>query len=154
VPSTQVCADASVLAKLVVMEDDSNAARSLWLDWSDATVEVVAPDHVVYEVTSVIRNRVARRLLSPETGRQALEAFLGLPLSLSPPLPLAERAWELASQFERPTLYDAYYLALAESLTCDLWTADERLWRAVVGKVEWVHLLRDHRPERLEPPGE
>ena len=38
-------------------------------------------------------------------------------------------------------VYDSHYLALAETLGCDLWTADERFYRAVspvAPNVRWV----------------
>jgi predicted nucleic acid-binding protein len=37
--------------------------------------------------------------------------------------------------------YDAYYLALAESLKADFWTADQRLTNAVAEKLPWVKCL-------------
>lgn len=34
-------------------------------------------------------------------------------------------------RFRRPTAYDVYYLAVADLLDCELWTADRRLVTAV-----------------------
>ena len=51
------------------------------------------------------------------------------------------RSWELAEQFNRPTAYDASYLALAESAGCELWTTDGRLLKAVAGTLPWVKTL-------------
>jgi predicted nucleic acid-binding protein len=44
-----------------------------------------------------------------------------------PALPLLERVWQLP---ESLTAYDATYVALAETLGCDLLSADGRLARA------------------------
>ena len=44
---------------------------------------------------------------------------------------LLRRGYELATAYNRPTAYDAQYLALAERLDCTFWTADERLFNAV-----------------------
>jgi predicted nucleic acid-binding protein len=54
---------------------------------------------------------------------------------------LLKRGYELAEEFNRPTAYDAQYLALAERLSCDFWTADERMSNAVSGKflsIRWL----------------
>ena len=48
------------------------------------------------------------------------------------------RAYEWALQLKRAASYDSSYLALAESLGCELWTADARLQRAV--GLPWVRL--------------
>lgn len=49
---------------------------------------------------------------------------------MSPP-GLPRRAMEIAAQFELKWIYDAFYVALAEIVACDLWTADEALHVAV-----------------------
>ena len=41
----------------------------------------------------------------------------------------------------RAAAYDSFYLALAEGLDCELWTADERLHNAA--GVAWVKLLEE-----------
>ena len=38
-------------------------------------------------------------------------------------------------------MYDAHYLALAEALDCEFWTADEKLVRMatpIAGNVRWI----------------
>jgi len=52
----------------------------------------------------------------------------------------------LATHFNRPTAYDAHYLALAEMLGCEFWTADRRLYNAVKEELPWVKWLSDFRP--------
>jgi predicted nucleic acid-binding protein len=42
-------------------------------------------------------------------------------------------------QLKRAAAYDNYYLALAESLKCDLWTADNKLYQAAQNNdITWV----------------
>ena len=81
-------------------------------------------------------------------------------VDLREPPGLHRRAMELAAQLRQDAAYDAYYLALAELLDCELWTADQRFYRAatplhsriVVGKFPGVSM-----PVRLRsasrPPG-
>ena len=53
--------------------------------------------------------------------------LLELGVSLFPYAPLAQRIWELRGNV---TAYDAWYVALAEALDCELATVDRRLSRA------------------------
>jgi predicted nucleic acid-binding protein len=51
------------------------------------------------------------------------------------------RAMDLAERFSLPAVYDAHYLALAERLGGEFWTADRRLVEAVQGALPWVRLV-------------
>ena len=53
-----------------------------------------------------------------------------------------ELAWEL----HQPAAYDAHYLALAEILDCEMWTADDRFFRAASSTSGRVRRLADFRP--------
>ena len=65
------------------------------------------------------------------------------------PLPqLHSRALELASELGQGAAYDCHYLALAESLGCELWTADDRFHRAASPAFPFVHALSE-----VESPG-
>jgi predicted nucleic acid-binding protein len=50
---------------------------------------------------------------------------------------LSAVAW--AMHLDRAAAYDSFYLALAETLDCDLWTADRRLASAV--GLPWVRYV-------------
>lgn len=141
--SSQICVDASVVLKLLLPEPDSDKAHALWALWIKEGVEVVAPCHLAFEVVSVLRNHVHRRAISAEAGQAAFDAFRGQEIVFVHPDGLDERAWELAQRYDRPTAYDAHYLALAETLGCDLWTADRRLINALRGALPWVKWLGD-----------
>jgi predicted nucleic acid-binding protein len=49
-----------------------------------------------------------------------------------------ERAFALATEYNGPTAYDSFYLALAERLGCEFWTADLKLFNVVSAKLAWV----------------
>ena len=62
-------------------------------------------------------------------------------LELHRPPNLHARALEIASQFKQGAAYDSHYLALAEIVGCELWTADERFFRAAspsVDNLRWI----------------
>jgi len=126
----QVCVDASFVLKLLLDEPESQTVAALWAEWLAGDVDVYAPYHLAFEVVSVIRNHVFRGDISAEAGRLAFEAFLAQDIQMIPPEPLYQRAWELAEQLDRPTVYDTFYVAAAEFAGCDLWTYDKRLYRA------------------------
>lgn len=144
--TSQICVDASVVLKLLLFEMDSEKAQALWASWVEQDIEPVAPCHLAFEVISVIRNHVYRRTISAEAGQVAFEAFGAQDITLVHPNRLNGRAWELAEQYNRPTAYDTHYLALAEALGCELWTADRRLINALAGAIPWVRWLDEFVP--------
>jgi len=74
------------------------------------------------------------------------KAFHLLGVKLLYPDNLHERAWELAKRFNRPQAYDSHYLALAEILGLELWTADKRLYNTVESDLPRVKWLGNYRP--------
>jgi predicted nucleic acid-binding protein len=54
---------------------------------------------------------------------------------------LHRRALALANRFSLPAAHDAHYLAVADHLGGELWTADQALARTVQPELAWVHLV-------------
>jgi predicted nucleic acid-binding protein len=104
-------------------------------------MEVAAPFLLADEVISVLRNKVFRGELLPEAGEAALAAFLTQEVSLLHPHGIEEKAWGLAKQWNLPTSYDAAYLAWAELIESDLWTADRRFAAGLRKKVPRVRVI-------------
>ena len=144
--SSQVCIDANLALKLVLVEEDSSKAQHLWDTWVDADVEIVAPPLLAFEGTSVICNKMHRGLAPPEEAELMFKAFHLLGVRLLYPDGLHEKAWELAKQFNRPQAYDSHYLALAEILGLEFWTGDKRLYNTVKRRLPWVKWLGDYQP--------
>ena len=67
--------------------------------------------------------------------------FLAFPITLTAPVRLHNQAIALADTHNLPATYDAHYLALAETLNCDLWTDDQRLIRRVGGALSFVQAI-------------
>jgi predicted nucleic acid-binding protein len=133
--SLAVVVDASFLAKLVVPEPDSALAEEVWRGWARNGAQLAAPTLLPFEVASTIRKHVVRGLITQEYGRAALDVSAALIhyIAMVTPDDLYAAAWDLAERYSRPNLYDAYYVALAEALDGELWTADDRLCRAMPG---------------------
>jgi predicted nucleic acid-binding protein len=79
------------------------------------------------EATNIIRRAVLAGDISADIGVMAHADMLALRVELFPYEPYAERVWEPR---ENITAYDAWYVALAESLDAKLVTLDTRLSRA------------------------
>lgn len=141
--SRWICLDASLTLKWFLPEPGSDTALSLLRRWNRDGMRLAAPHLLAFEVTSVLRNRVARGLITPEEGERKLNLFIALPIQLQTPPELVNDAFRLAGELDRPNAYDAAYLALARRMGCEFWTADNRLVRALGGRFPWVKDLGD-----------
>lgn len=141
--ASAVCLDASFVVKLVMPEDDTPLAQAMLGRWLGAGVRPIGPVTAMAESCSVAWNRVHRGRMDPEEGHKAIAALLGLDIELVPLDAFYLRAWALAAQLRQPTLYDCYYLAVAETYDCEFWTADRALYLARRLSLPWVRLLGD-----------
>ena len=138
---SKVCVDASLALKLVLAEADSDLAQKEWQGWIRTGVEIVAPNLFAYETTSVLRNRVYRKEISQSEADAGLSILSALDITYHHAEAIRQAAWDLARRFNRPTVYDAFYLALAEEEGCLFWTGDKRLYNTVKSELKWVHIL-------------
>lgn len=144
-----ICVDASVAAKWVFEEEYSRQAIALLDDCSKSRERIVAPPLLPVEVSNVIRQRMLRDGLALADAEGALDRFMAFPISVGPGTPHEQnaihfRALQLAVECDLPAVYDAQYLALAETLGCALWTDDRRLLRLVGGKLDYVKWIADY----------
>jgi predicted nucleic acid-binding protein len=147
-----MCVDASVVLKLVLNETDSHLAEALWRSWLISGIQPAGPCLLPFEVTAVLRKHVHRGTITTEYGLAALRQVMAFDVTLLSFPDLHERAWALASDLNRPFTYDAHYLAPAENLGCEYWTADKRLYQAVRGRLSWVRWLGDFADSRSGKP--
>ena len=93
----------------------------------------------IYEVTSAISKAVRFGRSTPEEGKESLTLAQEMEVQLiAPDATQVERAYTWTTRLNRAASCDSFYLALAEVLGCELWTADQRLRNAV--DLPWVHL--------------
>lgn len=98
--------------------------------WADAVLgedALAAPHLMPVEVANILRRSVRAGQIAAETAALAHADLLALPMELFPYAPFADRVWELR---DNVTAYDAWYVALAETLDADLATLDVRLSQA------------------------
>jgi predicted nucleic acid-binding protein len=100
---------------------------------------LVAPSLLYFEVANALYQYHKHDILSKDAILLALQAAQSLPIQLHHPPQLHQQAIELAQQHGLPAAYDAHYLALADMISAELWTADLRLFNLVAGTLTWVH---------------
>ena len=139
--SGYVVVDASLAVKWLVDEDDSDKAHAVLQSWVAQGITRIAPHLMPFEVANALHRRVLRGELDLGNGARMIARLLESRLELHHPPGLHVRALQLASQLKQGAAYDAHYLALAESVGCELWTADERFYRATSPGVDNVHWI-------------
>lgn len=124
-----LCLDTSVLIRYLVPEEFHPQAEVLVIEAVEAAIRLVAPAFAWAEIGSVLRKKIRAGLLSSEQAQGCFDDFCQLPIEYIDTDQTRARAWEIAHQYQMPTLYDAAFLACAESAgeNCQFWTADKTL---------------------------
>ena len=144
---TEVCVDASLAIKVVVPEAGSEKADALFTQWASEETQLIAPVFFEVETDSILRQKASlRRELTADQAQRAFASLRALPIKTEHSPEQRERAWEIAGEFQFPTVYDATYLALAELRRCEFWTADEKLFKQVKNKLTFVQGLGNYSP--------
>jgi predicted nucleic acid-binding protein len=111
-------------ASVVVAALANKGAMGAWSSRVLSGEPLAAPHLMPVEVTSALRQLVLRGEVSADLATLALVDVDRLAVTLFAFAPFAARAWELRHNV---TPYDAWYVALAESLNAPLATVDDRL---------------------------
>jgi predicted nucleic acid-binding protein len=132
------CVDASFVVRLLLGGEEADRASARWAGWAAAGVRVLAPELLLAETTNALYRCGKAGLLRPAEVDEAVRHVGALGIETSPMAPLVGPALSLAQRLTLPAAYDAFYLALAERESAELWTADLRLKRAVSAVLPWV----------------
>jgi len=141
----RVVVDSNLLVALFVQLDYSTQARARFRDWVWQGVEIFAPQLWFYEAISTLRKLSALRRLSADEALKAADELGHLEVqAVEPSSELGRRALSWADRLNQVAAYDAAYLAVAESLEAEFWTADQRLARNATSLgVDWVHAVQE-----------
>lgn len=143
-----ICVDASLAAKWVLAEEYSEQALDLLAACVQARERILAPFLLPIEITNILRQRMVQDRISLADAQELVRHFLTLPVTVSSPPQLHERALVIADAFNLPAVYDAHYIALAQLTGCDLWTDDRRMLRALSGKLSFVKWIGEYSGEQ------
>lgn len=115
-----IVVDASIVVTALADDgDDGDRARNRLRG-----EQLIAPYLIDLEVTAAWRRLAAAGDLDDRRARLALDDLRSLRVQRLPHTPLLGRCWELRHSL---TVYDAAYVALAETMGLTLLTADRRL---------------------------
>jgi predicted nucleic acid-binding protein len=126
-----VVSDSGILLSNYLSVPLRGKAKAILDYWDQNGTKLVAPTLFQYEIVAVIRKEVHFKRITAERGLRLRDALLAKPVQLYFDEALLKRAYEIATQYGRPTAYDTQYVALAERLGCDFWTNDQRLFNAL-----------------------
>jgi predicted nucleic acid-binding protein len=140
--------DASVVLKWFVNEADSTQALKLREEFYAGEREIVVPDLLLFEIANALRYNPS---FSIEEIQEALDTLFGMGIEIiTPTLTLLGKTVEFAKECDL-TCYDATYLALAEELSFEFITADERFYKKIKKSTKQeasIRLLADFRLSR------
>ena len=136
-----IVVDSNVLVALVIPIDYSEQASDKMDSWLAADADLVSPAFWSYEAVSAIRKYVASGKLTGEEARYAVSNLTDLGIREVPATrELHHKALTWAERLQDFVAYDPAYLALAEALEVDFWSADSKLVRKVKALgIGWVH---------------
>lgn len=133
---TKFVVDANVAIKWVLSEIHSEAALRLL----DDAYELLVPDFFFPEIGNILWKRVRRGETTLELAQQDLNVLRGGDLQICPSFPLMPSALEIAARVDQ-AVYDCVYLALAVTNHCQMVTADERFYNALLSDVHKDRLM-------------
>lgn len=123
--------DASVVVAALV-----DAGRDgIWAEARLGSDALAAPHLLPVEVVNVLRRAVVAGEVSADSASLAHSDLLDLAVDLFAYEPFADRVWELRDSV---SAYDAWYVAVAESLDAPLATLDRRLSRSPGARCQFV----------------
>lgn len=134
-----ICLDASVVGMLISPDESSAALLDHYEKARLAGETFIAPQLLPFEIASILRKKLLRRLLTAPEVAGALQYYHELNIQLRAIDQLMARSLSLCQTFG-PTLtvYDASYVAVAEGHQALLWTADQVLIRTVAPVLDFV----------------
>ena len=137
--------DASVAAKWLFLEGDSEKAWRLLESAQAGDLQLLAPQILPAEIANAMWKRIRRGDLDRGLALTLFDAFGAMRFRFFPVPDLIVPALKLAIHHQHP-VYDCLYLALAIATPCELVTADVRLYSTLSPSYPQVRLLRDWRP--------
>jgi len=135
--------DASTTAKWQLSnEPEAEKALSMLMDYADGKIAFVAPKIWQYEIANILNKAIGTRRLTETEGRNAFDSLLTLEIEFIE-FPSPTEAYMFARKYQR-SVYDSFYLAVAEHFGIEFWTGDRKLYNAISNKLSFVRWIGDY----------
>jgi predicted nucleic acid-binding protein len=134
--------DANIAVQTAVNISDN--LERFWERVQQEQITPCSPRLWMSETTSAVRFLLAHKEITADEAEQALQAIHALKVEIiNEDEALCLHAFTLAGKLGQSKAYDAFYLALAERLEAEFWTADERLANRCRKdlKLTWAHWI-------------
>jgi len=139
----KIIVDASIAVKWFnPSEDFGEIAARLFRSYKQGEFSFTVPEFFYYEVANGINKAIARKDITKEEGMEAIDTILGLEMEVYS-LPDVKSVYSFSQRCKR-SIYDCFYLMLAQSLGIEFWTADEKLYNAVKDSIKSVKWIGDY----------
>lgn len=146
------------MARPVVIDANIGLGLVLYLPYSKDAIllmrllrgdqaELVVPILWEYECISGLRSAVFHKLVDIATADQAIQVLLSVePRRINPTPEIHRSALRWVERLGQSKAYDSQYVALAENLGAEFWSADQRLVSALreLG-ADWAHWVGEAR---------
>lgn len=138
-----VVVDASIAVNLLLTQAYSVQAERYLDGWKSMGEMLFAPGHWYAEIVSALRFAVYRHKLDAQDAQLLIDVLPDLGVRTIEPTPnLLKSSLRWAERLGQNKAYDAQYVALAEQLKAELWSADQRLVHALQSQgVNWAHWI-------------
>lgn len=124
----------------------SEQLEQFWERIYNEKITPCAPRLWMSETTSAVRAYLAQKQITKNEAERALRTIHALRVEIiDEDESLCLRALELAGMLAQSKAYDAFYLATAEKIETEFWSADERLCNRCQKdlSLEWVHWINE-----------
>jgi predicted nucleic acid-binding protein len=138
-----VVVDASIAVNFLLTQVYSIQAEQYLDGWKSVGETLYAPAHWYAEIVSALRFAVYRRKLDAPDAQSLIDVLPDLGVRAVQPTPnLLKSSLHWAERLGQSKAYDAQYVALAEYLKAELWSADQRLIHALKDQgIPWAHWI-------------
>ena len=123
-------------------EQFGDIAKRMLQDYKQGELSFAMPEFFYYEIASGISKSVARGSITREEGEEALNDILDMEIEIHS-FPDVKTVYSFSQIYKR-SIYDCFYLFLAQKLKIELWTADKKLYDSVKNKLQFVKWIEDY----------
>lgn len=133
--------DASLVIKAILPNSENAASLAVLAHLQD--MQLAAPALWFYEVVSALTKAVYLNQITEDEGVEAIHQVLALDVQIMLPDEMQSLlAYQWSLKLKQIAAYNCFYIAIAETLDAEFWTADKCLYHSLRSEgLEWVHWI-------------